>query len=71
LAPLARVPVARLPVARLPVDRLPVARPPAALVPVERFVRPLPDELPELDLEPLLLACGIPYSFVSVGRAHP
>jgi hypothetical protein len=50
--------VERLPLARLPVDRLPV----------ERLVRPLPDDPPELDPDPdpLLLACGMPYSFVSV-----
>jgi hypothetical protein len=68
--PVERLPVERLPVERPPVEPLPAERPPVERLPVVRRARPPPDEPPELDPdpdpEPLLLACGMPCSFVSM-----
>jgi len=59
----ALVPLLPAPLLLRVVRRVPVARLPLALLPVERLDWPRPEEPPEP--EPLLLACGIPSSFVT------
>src|SRR5436190_20706556 len=69
--PLEPLPLARLPLERLLLERVPLERPLLARDPLERPDELRPDEPPELEPEPLLLAWGMPSSWLGSERAGP